>query len=74
MVNLLGDFWYDGEQYCELDWVSLYVVFNFKFYFYGKYYVCFGCKMGYFMVIGEDVVKVQEVVLNVCVVIGIKGE
>jgi 5-(carboxyamino)imidazole ribonucleotide synthase len=74
MVNLLGDLWYDGEQYREPDWASLHAIPNLKLHLYGKHHARPGRKMGHFTVIGEDAAKVQEAALNARAAIGIKGE
>ena len=74
MVNLLGDLWYDGEQYREPDWAKLQAVPNLKLHLYGKHHARPGRKMGHFTVIGEDAAKVQGAALNARAAIGIKAE
>lgn len=72
MVNLLGDLWYDGEQYREPDWSKLYAFGNLKLHLYGKHHARLGRKMGHFTVIGDDLVDVQKTALAARAAIGIR--
>ncbi len=72
MVNLLGDLWYDGDNYREPDWAKLYAVPNLKLHLYGKHHARPGRKMGHFTVIGENAEAVQKVALAARLAIGIK--
>lgn len=74
MVNLLGDLWYDGENYREPDWAGLHAIPNLKLHLYGKHHARPGRKMGHFTVIGDNAEAVQKAALAARAAIGIKDE
>jgi 5-(carboxyamino)imidazole ribonucleotide synthase len=74
MVNLLGDLWFEGEQYREPDWQKLYAVPNLKLHLYAKREARPGRKMGHFTVVGEKLESVLETALAARQAIGIRDE
>lgn len=71
MVNLLGDLWYDGEDYREPDWSKLYAFPNLKLHLYAKHHARPGRKMGHFTVLDADPAKAHEIALAARAAIGV---
>ena len=74
MVNLLGDLWFDGEQYREPDWAVLHREPGLSVHLYGKHQARHGRKMGHFTVIGSDMPEVLERAMRARAAIGITDE
>ncbi|HET6720741.1 MAG TPA: 5-(carboxyamino)imidazole ribonucleotide synthase [Rhodocyclaceae bacterium] len=71
MVNLLGDLWFDGDNYREPDWSKLLAVPGLKLHLYGKESARPGRKMGHFTVLDADPAKGQARALAARAAIGI---
>lgn len=72
MVNLLGELWFEGENYREPDWAALFAIPNLKLHLYGKQSARPGRKMGHFTIIGETVDAALKTALQAREAIGIR--
>ena len=71
MLNLLGDVWFQNEQYQEPRWDLILALPSARLHLYGKSEARIARKMGHITFVGADMQQAQQDLMRACEILGI---